>query len=146
MFFGEAGPVEAAASAQKNRSRRTGFFGNVENRGRGQDFGGIGQLAWLPLPSLAPLPWELALPEPSRNGVPVEFGLPRLLADLPEPSWTGTPAPEPRLPWPLPPRAPAAKAEVPARRPALMRTVRTMDFVFIRPVQPRTRRTITGRR
>jgi len=48
--------------------------------------GGFGQFAWLPLPSFAPLPGAVSLPDPSRNGVPVEFGLPRLFTDLPEPS------------------------------------------------------------
>lgn len=111
-------------------------------------FGGLGQFAWLPVPSFAPLPGAESLPDPSRTGVPVELGLPRLLMDLPDPSWAGTDwvqsrlPPRPPPPLPPPPREPAARAEVPARRPALIREVRMMIFVFMglfpfNKVQPR---------
>ena len=50
-----------------------------------------GQLALAPVPFFEPLPGAVALPEPSRTGVPFEFGLPRLLRALPEPSRSGVP-------------------------------------------------------
>ncbi len=98
----------------------------------------------MPVPSLAPLPGALALPDPSRKGVPLAFGLPREDAALPEPSQAGTGGQGPRLPLP-PARGPAAKAEGPASRAAPRSEVRRMHLVFIHRMQPRRRRGITSR-
>src|SRR5688572_6247287 len=111
---------------------------------KNQPAGRTGPLAWLPEPFFGPLPGAVTLPEPSRRGVPVELGLPRLLSALPEPSRRGVPWPGPersqlafgvarlasRLPEPAPP-GPRAKAEPLVRRPALMRAVMSMIFVFM---------------
>ncbi len=96
----------------------------------------------MPVPSLAPLPGAVALPEPSRNGVPVEFGLPRLTTDWPVPLRGGFAGHGPRPP--LPPRAPAARAEVPASKAVAMSEDRRMNLVFIPEVQPRCGRTVTA--
>ena len=125
----------------------TDFASSAERRAssfdRNQPVGGFGQLALVPVPSFGPLPGAVALPEPSRKGVPVEFGLPRLLSALPDPSWSGVPWPgpersqvalgarlAPRLAEPLPP-GPRAKDEALVRRPALMKAVMSMIFVFM---------------